>query len=261
MEMTFRKIRIRNYVRSSLLRTERRAAELFISKYNPFYNWRVGNLEGEQIKEALNYFNANNELPESIRKSIANAKAFALLLNFYKDKTEGNEKAKLTIMDWLSIREKYETEIKKEYETNFGKIGFNENIEYDKSKKGKSNSDSDDAFDSEKHNTSSSDEAHTEEELEEAALTEITRDEIESLLDEMHQGNWVVKIIPESKNNFNHRIAILNLHLAAENKNEILNDALNRVKTYFTKSNEGYLLEMKSIGSNNFIEGYFTGEN
>lgn len=250
--MTFRKILIRNYVRSSLLRSEKKAAELYISKFNPFYNWRVGNLEGEQIKEALNNFNANNELPESIRKNSTTANAFSLLLNFYKNKAVDNEKTKLTIKDWLTVRENYEKEIKKDYETNFGKIGFNENIEYNKSKKGKVD------FDSEKQNGSSSEEADIEQEAYEVALTEITSNEIESLLDEMHQGNWVVKILPESKNNFNHRIAILNLHLPDENKNEILNNALNQVQKYFASNSESSSLELKSIGDNSFIEGYFT---
>lgn len=88
-------------------------------------------------------------------------------------------------------------------------------------------------------------------------LGEILNDEVETILDKFQQGNWVVKILPSSKSNFQKHIAILNLYLDNKNKSETLNNVLKEVNAYFLKNHGTSEFEIKNINNHIFIEGHF----
>ena len=67
------------------------------------------------------------------------------------------------------------------------------------------------------------------------------------LLDSIYQENWVVKVLPFRKSDFEYKVAIINLNV----DEEILVKAVSILKGKYPKA----LFQVKDINGQNYIEG------
>lgn len=118
------------YVLSAVRRAHRASAAIYIKKYDAFYNWRAGSLAEKEIKDALSLFLETQRPPEKIRHQVKQLEFFAILTECFKAVAGNEDISQLKHEDWLAVREMYGQNIKQQYETFYGAIGFHDNIDY-----------------------------------------------------------------------------------------------------------------------------------
>lgn len=253
---------ISRYLKIKLNSIRKEAKEDYIQRFDPFYDWKVGQLSGVEIKEALAQFISTGERPTVLNTNSYNL--FSILVECYKNNTsETNSILKIISKDfpdnntWLRIRACYKKELSNQYDGFLGNLEFKENIDYEKPGNKESIPNPEDSFGQGNYNEDAVEEHQDERENGEKTFTELAKDEIELILDNLYLGNWVVKMIQKSRNDTEQHFAILNLNLPAENKNNILDNALSKVENYFGENNIIASLELVAFNNNLLIKGYF----
>ncbi len=238
MEVTTQKIRIRNYIRYSIRKAKKEAEIFYTENYNPFYNWHIGKLNGEAIIEEINYYNSNKHLSDRVKLVNSTTKDFSLLISIYKDAKESNNLEDLTNDEWLKIRRIYEREINKEQIDIIKKYVYFENTKP-----------TDIASGDIGLNAEVSDE-----------ISETIQEEVELLLDLIHQGNWVSTVRKIRRDPYNFLLVVINIHLPPANRDKILVTAAESLRMLFKENYGENEFILKHIEDHTFIEGHFIYE-
>ncbi len=218
--------RIRNYIRSIISSQKKEAEKLYNNTFNPFYKWKVGRLSENEIKDVLIYYATKNETnPKVINYGDETISEYSILLKSFESLLKGENAAKLTHENWLSIRENYEIESKKERKKNF-EISFK------------------DSFAPKFFNEESDD-------------LDFIIEDIGYILDSIHLGNWSITIVSEVIAEFNYRLIIINEYIDSDIKEVIINMSINEINKYFLKNYEKSEFAVKKIKKNYFIDGHF----
>lgn len=242
MEIGFQNNRNRRYILSKLREAKKNAEEHYIKKFNAFYQWNVGSLAEIEIKNALSIFFGTNETNEKIKTITATSKAFSLLIKTYKDKYQSKDPNSLEHADWLLVREEYEKERKKEYENTLGVISHNENIDNKHTDYSSNDEEAVNVY------TNSVGYELEDDIDEEKSKIYTLQEDIQDLLDNIHIGNWVVKLATSDDDKFEYHTVIINIYV----DEVILQKAVALMKTSFKDAS----FATKKILGKSYIDGY-----
>jgi len=206
------------YIQKNISRIKKEIDEYF----DPFANWKIGGLQGEEIKNELFYFLKNEKNSEKIVRN-TDYKAFALLYLSYK-KLFTDKSDDFSDENWRNLRKQYDLDKKQEYETMFGAIHGIEKIEIATSG-------------------------------EEESL-EIIEEDIKSLLKKDVYNNDTWETRSQYKNNYN-TMAIVNLYIEEQIKNKVFERAKDTLNSYLRKKNIPGKFEIGEINGNFFLIGTY----
>lgn len=205
------------YVQKNISRIKKEIDEYF----DPFANWKIGCLQGEEIKNELFYFLKNEKNSEKIVRD-TDYKAFALLYSSYKKLFE-DKSDNFSDGDWRILKKQYDLDKKQKYECIFDAIHGIEKIKIA---------------------------TRVEESL------EIIEEDIKSLLKEVYNNDtWETRSQIDANND--NTMAIVNLNIEEQIKNKVFERAKDTLNSYLRKENIPGKFEIGEINGNTFLRGTY----
>jgi subtilisin-like proprotein convertase family protein len=222
MDLALHFIKINRYLLSQLRVKRRTVEEDYKIRFNPFFNWKIGNLKELEIKEALIFFISANERPQTLTNS--SLIPFSILVDCYKKLVALRASQKppvnidnpsmLTKEDWLIIRDSYKKELRGQYDGVLHNIKLNEGIDYSKGRKTEEE-------ESEAIRNPATDK-YSNSEIEDTDAKTLFQELLEEFLGNMDLGDWKVLVIDVENDNYKFQAALINLHIDKENFYQVI---------------------------------------